>query len=267
MKFNHEAAGLLLGLTISMRFPLIVIILPMILFKKVRLLATTLLGCLIWLSVFVAAFGHQVWANYFIAMKTINQLSIGELRIATSELNLPQTLEGILFGIPNRISSVNSSIPIQINRILNLQIPTSFVILILAALLLLYSKSILDLYQIKSKKLQVSILDATFIFSGLMLLLVDFWMPSPRQRYNDIFFLIPLLLMLKYVYFRMTHLYLIGLFGIGFLLTNDLFNWIPRAVFLGQLLMLSASIAISLVILLPPAVETEPASDSTHLHT
>lgn len=267
-KFNQEGAGLLIGLAASMRFPLIAVVIPMILFKKVRLLTATLLSFLIWLSIVTTAFGFQVWLSYFTAMQTISQLSAGKIKIAMSDLTLPQTLEGVILGIPDRIGPNNSSIPIGLSRAFKLQIPTSYIILIIVVLLLFYSASLLKKHQKVDKELQKYTLDAIFIFGGLMMLIVDFWIPSFRYRYNDVLFIIPLLLTLKYICFQnRVHLYLIGLLSIAFFLANDLFSWIPRSVSLGQVLMLITLIAMSLTIAFPPSIKSQLDKESAHLHT
>lgn len=250
IRLNNEIAGLLLGLTASMRFPVIVFVLPMIILKNFRLLTATVSSFLIFLAISVILFGQNVWLSYFSAMKTLSQLTTGEVKLfGNGEIDLPQVVEGIVF---NKLRGVNaptsnSSIPLLLERF-GLHLPTSFWMIGLAIILLTYSLLILRAYQHPNHHLKLPIPDAILIFGSLMVILFELMIPAPRYSYNSIQLLVPLILILKNVNFENVKvLYSVCLLFTGFLISGGLFSWLPEEDLFGQFLAISTLIPMSLL--------------------
>lgn len=261
-KFSDEFAGMLMGIAASMRFPLIIFILPMLIFKKTRLLIATLAGVCLSILSSILLFGSQVWFSYFSAAKIISQLSHGTLKIAPNPDNpvLPNIIEGVFFiGLPTSESGIirnahgklpggNSSFPLLIDRVFDLHIPSGYLIAGLMLLLLAYSFSIYYLQSRSAFKSQIPVLDAVFIFGSLMVLIAEFLMPVPRYSYSDVQFLVPILLILKNANFEKNITgYLTAILCLSLLILGGLFPWIPKKVILGEFLVLATLILMSLV--------------------
>lgn len=252
LRFSEEIAGLLIGLAASVRFPILVMILPMLLFKKIKLLITTLLGFLLCIGVGLAIFGQQVWVSYFSAMKTISQLSQGMIQMpAASQIAIPKTVEGMFFGSQttssDRLPAENLSIIRLLDHLFGIHISTSYLLAGLLLALLFYALILHRSYKQTERQFRPSALDAIFISGGLMLFVADMLIPAPRYSYNDVQLLVPLILLLKNIDFLdVRSLYLFLLLCLGLLIAGGLFSWLPYEVLLGQLLILAVLLLMSL---------------------
>jgi hypothetical protein len=252
LRFNEEIAGLLIGLAASIRFPILVMILPMLLFKKIKLSIATLLGFLLCIGIGLAAFGQQVWVSYFSAMKTISQLSQGLIKVpAASQIAIPKTVEGMVFGNQvansNRLPAENLSIIRLLDHVFGVHISTGYLLAGLLIALLSYSVILHRSYQQTERQFRPSVLDVIFISGGLMLMVADMLIPAPRYSYNDVQLLVPLILILKNIDFLdIRSLYLFLLLCLGLLIAGGLFSWLPYEVLLGQLLILAVLLLMSL---------------------
>jgi hypothetical protein len=249
-RFRYALSGLSLGLAIAIRPPLIVMALPMLLFQRIRLFGMALVGASIWLLVSVLQYGYPVWANYFSAMGVISKLSRGELKIPTQDLKLPQVLEGMKFGFIDANPSYETSLALKLHKTLGFHPSIGHLVALLAIILSGYLFIAFRLYRPR-QNVPIPLRDVLLMLGGVMVLIVDFLMPIPRNSYNDVLYLVPLIPVLKYI--RWNHyldilvscLLLFGLLHMG-----GLFIWIPimrdRA---GQWLTLAALVCMSLLIL------------------
>lgn len=252
-RFSEEIAGLFIGLAASIRFPILVMILPMLIFKKIRLLIATLLGFVFCVGITVAAFGHQTWVNYFSAMKIISQLSQGIIKVPAALQNpvVSKTVEGMVFGTQtsntDKLPTDNLSIIHLLDHLLDIHIPTSYLIAGLLSALLAYLLILYRSYKQTERQFRPSVLDAIFVSGGLMLIIVDLLIPAPRYSYNDIQLLVPLILLLKNIdFYEIQSVRLFVLLCLGLLITGGLFPWLPYEVLLGQVLILAVLLLMSL---------------------
>jgi hypothetical protein len=252
IRFNQELSGLALGLAIAMRPPLIVVTLPMLLFKQLRLFMMTMLGAVIWLLLSLVIFGPPVWLNYFSAMTVISKLSRGEIVISERPINLPQVLEDVAFGVGDASQSHQTSWPLLLKRLLDINLSTSHLIFIIVVIFSVYSFVIFKLYKSHSKD-SPPLLDVLLMTGGVMLLVVDFSMPVPRFSYNDVYFLIPLIPVLKHIQCdSRLEVVTTCLLGLSIALMGGLFAWLPINIAMGQLLTLFTLIAMTMLILRKP---------------
>lgn len=258
-KWSDAAAGLFVGLTASIRFPFLVMVLPMLLLKRFKLFVATLISFLACLAASMLAFGREPWLSYFSAMSTIAGLFTGpastsEVQAPSSSTSVvyPKTVEGVTWEIiptaPGETTPVDTSIPLLLNELLQVHISTSYLIGGIGIALLLYSFVIFRLYKQNRSQFQWLAADEIFIFGSLMVTIAELLIPVPRYPYYNVQLLIPLVLILKNANFSDFYtLCLTFLLFFGFLLSNRMFDWLPVGAVMGQFLLIFALIGLSLI--------------------
>lgn len=252
-RFKDEISGLLIGLAAAIRFPVLVMILPMLIFRKFRLLIATLIGFVFCIGTTLIIFGQQVWVSYFSAMKTISQLSHGLIKVPNTvqKSAISQIVEGMFFGIPasksNQLPAENLSITLFLDNLFDIHISTGYLIAGLMLFLLFYSLLLQRSYKQTEQRFRPAVIDAVFISGGLMLIVADLLLPAPRYTYNDIQLLVPLILLLKNIdFYDIQTIYHFLILCLGLLMANGLFVWLPYESLLGQLLIIPALLLMSL---------------------
>jgi Glycosyltransferase family 87 len=202
MQFREIIAGTLIGFTISLRPPILILGLAMILFKKFKLLIATGLSCCFFLLASIVLAGMPTWMSYFSSMNTIADLTGNILRIpggSSNENYYPTVIEGmnnLTVMLDFRTDTV--SIRESIDNLFNFTLSTNQLIMLLALALLGYSFLILFAQKIAQKKMDETLsLDLVFIVGMLMIQICEFFIPAPRYAYNTVQLLIPLILVLK----------------------------------------------------------------------
>lgn len=249
LKYSEIIAGILIGLTASLRFPIIVIILPMIIFKKFKLLVATLtVFCLSLISSFIIA-KPQAWSSYFSAMTTIGKFDAdAKISINSEKFTMPTTVEGVgHFSFPQHFN-INSSLQSLIKEIFSYQIPGNIFIFLCCIFLAVFAIFISSIYKKEIRLNNKLTWDIFFICGSLMILIGDLFIPAPRYTYNDIQFLIPLLLIFKNISFSNNKVIICILFlATGLFFLNGMFYWIPRAIAIGEYTIVTSMISIALV--------------------
>jgi hypothetical protein len=252
-RFSEQIAGLLIGMAASIRFPILVMILPMLLFKKFKLLVATLLGFVLSIGVTWAAFGHQTWVSYFSAMQTISHLSQGVIKVPAASQNsaISKVVEGMVFGnqsaSADKLPAENLSVMRLLDHLFDIHISTGHLLAGLLLALLSYLLILHRSYKQTERQFRPPVLDTIFISGGLMLFLADLVIPAPRYSYNDIQLLVPLILLLKNIdFYDVQSLCLFLLLCLGLLVAGGLFPWLPYEILLGQFLMLAVLLLMSL---------------------
>jgi Glycosyltransferase family 87 len=250
-KFGHAVGGILIGLVASLRFPIIMMMLPMIIFKKIKMFTATLVSfCICLIASFFLA-GSQVWQSYFLAMRTFGKLHTGSIPVNKDNAALiyPKVVEGMdnlrkLIDIPNADTSLQS----LVKKITSFEIQSNYLILMLAGVLLLYSFLIYSLSRQNNHIENKSNLDMIFLIGTISTLIADCFIPAPKYQYNNIQLLIPFFLILHNVNFNIRMLSCTCLMFAGFLIMNGLFVWMPLEIELGEVLILISMILVSLMI-------------------
>ena len=249
IKHKDIIIGCLIGFTASIRLPIIVMILPMIIFKKFKVVTATLSGLCLSLFVFFIFTGQKAWGSYFSAMSTIGKMNlVAKQSHNVDKFVMPTIIEGMnnLTIIP-KVSFSNTSLQDLSKNILGFTINGSVLIGICCLFLVLLSIMFNYCYRTNNPKYKQFAWDIFFLVGTLMILIVDFFIPAPRYTYNDIQFLIPLFLVLKNInFFNNKSISYICLLILGLFLTNGMFSWIPRGVQVGDFLFVSAMILVSL---------------------
>jgi hypothetical protein len=245
-KGNNILGGGVIGFAASLRFPIIIMVLPMILFKKFKLFAATVASFGLFTFIFVAITGLQVWANFFSAMRVIGKLTVGLIKTSNSDVSivLPSTIEGLNY-LRNFLSvcpTSTRSIPLVLEK-LNIKLESNQLIVILGILLLTYSGLILWRIKKQRNQSQIQDVDQIFLIGTIMILIIEWFIPAPRTPYSDIQLLIPLVLVLKNLnYSNDKSIILVSLLVTGLLLTNGTFPWFPQSVLTGQFILMGTLI-------------------------
>ncbi|MBF2063854.1 MAG: DUF2029 domain-containing protein [Calothrix sp. C42_A2020_038] len=252
-KYSNVLGGFFVGLAACLRFPLIVMVLPMIIFRKVKMLTATLVSffsCLLFSVLFA---GLPAWQSYFSAMAINGKLNTESIPVAKADVRkiFPKIVEGMnnLQDFNGGIPNSNSSVQFLLKDNLSLQLDSKYILLILAGVLLLYSFVIYRSYQTNSpNKTNIKEIDLIFFISTITLLIADFFMPAPRNPYNDVFFIIPLILLMQNInIFNTQMLGCMLLMYFGWLTLNGMFAWLPIEVQIGEYSILSSMILMSIL--------------------
>ncbi|GJD17800.1 hypothetical protein RIVM261_027560 [Rivularia sp. IAM M-261] len=252
IKYGNALGGFCIGLAACFRFPLIIMVLPMIIFKKVKMLTATLLSFFLCLVVSVLFTGLPAWQNYFSAMATNGKLNIESLEIDKVDVKkiFPQIVEGMnnLQDFNGGIPNSNSSLQFFLKESLSLQIESKYFVIIIATILLIYSFIIYQYRNSSNNETNIKEIDLFFFISIINVLIVDYLIPAPRHVYNNVFYIIPLILLLKNINpFNTQMLSCTMLMFIGFLTLNGMFAWLPYEIQFGEFMMLGSMILMSVL--------------------
>jgi hypothetical protein len=224
-------SGLTLGFTICLRPPAIFVLIPFIVHRRLSMLVGAALGILLGLALPVSLSGLSIWNSYASSMKNITQhLSIHKIpdninagnTIIKNEPYL-KIIEGLnVASQNNNIPAVNTALQ---KNLMNLGLDNIHELQ--NSILILY----LILFCIFLIKNHRKLINSNLIFlQGIVAyLIVEFIIPSPRYSYNDVQWLLPLLLILneikeiRFLTSQATILLIISLF-----LCVGAFLWIPK---------------------------------------
>jgi hypothetical protein len=234
-------SGTILGLTICLRPSAFLILIPFLANRRWFILLGSILGMLLGFILPTLILEPSLWNSYFSAMRGITQYFSKHRRIPDNDWSTsiaqaefyPKTIEGLDFvaqskDIPNANSSVqNTLMSLGIENIDQIQN-----ILLVIFLLI----SILIIKKIAKRGFSNNLI----FFQGIVLyILSEFLLPSPRYSYNDIQWLVPLMLMVNEAknpsFFR--HPITLALI-VSLLLSMGMFMWISRYMLFSSLLMI-----------------------------
>lgn len=177
------ASGFLLGLTASMRFPVILIGIPIMIYRKWKHLAWSLIGLVFGLGSSILIAGVKIWKSYFTAMRVHGMISYSWRQLPKG--NYPQLIEGVSWS-----KKVSHPSPIGDSSIFGMfehyfGINISSILLPLLAIVALFCGVILYVYRKKKPSLSL------MFQAGLVFVFVsEFFLPGPRLAYQDVIWLI-----------------------------------------------------------------------------
>jgi hypothetical protein len=219
-------SGVIIGVSITLRPPLILMMLPFFIQRQFSMIIGSLLG--LFIGVWPLS-QMDLWKSYFLAMARATQY-ISSHGIASPELNkirigniYPEWIEGLnnLTKTKN-ITATNSSIQniflsFNIEDIYNIKLALLLIVIVVMSLFL--TKNI-------SKNTSAELL---FLSGSIFYLFAEFFIPAPRYSYNDVQWLFPLFLIFLDVKNR--NFYIGGstlLLMTSLVLCLGLCPWIPK---------------------------------------
>ena len=257
-KQKEIASGFFAGITASLRPPYILFFALFLIQRKYSFVAGGIAGFVLSILSSFAIVGTSIWRQYLLAMGGMTgfinfQKMFADLpKIDYQNINYPHTVEGFNFQVRNPLElplMANSALH-YVLEVLNLsgkkEILVIGLICTLAILGWLVSKY-------SSKQTDVN---QMFLFSTVLCLVSEFFIPVGRYSYYDIQWLLPLLVIVTIADTnRLLNSKLIWLLLIGLVLSVGYFTWIPNSLFFSTYL-IAGYVVITSILLLQP----KPAS-------
>ncbi len=229
-KGSHFLSGFFVGITASLRPPVIFSIVPMFIYKKWKLFIGVIIGVLSGIGLSIATSGVDIWKSYFSAMKAIQEKG-------TSIEAFPGYPNKIIEGMDNLRKMAEApfryhvpSIPYAFKKALKIDIDLNQLsaLLILTVLFAVYL-----LYKLRTKNISQSIL---FLVSIVLIFISEFFMPG-RNAYANIIWL-PLLSLIiinsELADFLSSPLIVLLIIGLSF---GTYYSWMPFSIVISEISM------------------------------
>lgn len=267
---NVMLGGGLIGLAASLRFPIFIMVLPMLVYRQFRLLAATLASFGLFLLGSVSLTGKEPWKEYISALavfKTVNR--IPELENETANLALPKTIEGMTnLSSYAAFRTGNFSIQEIVQYFSGINLQANVLILLLCVGLLGYIV-LASMFRVQGiGNASLTPVDNIFLMGGLMILMADLFVPAPRFSYNDVQLLIPLLLIFKQLtVLSYATTAAVVLLIISLLIGAGAFDWLPYQSLIAEYMIIGVMLWISLLLLNRVAVRKESTQSRQYLES
>jgi putative flippase GtrA len=244
LNLSHLLAGLVVGFTITIRPPVAVFVVPLLLYKQWKILIGSAIGIVAGLLFSIIFSDLSIWQRYSSAMKIHGLIKLGVIPSnLRTDLVYPELIEGMknlsdMLGVP----TVSTSI-MGIFRLLGIQLYPQVLTLLLGIIL-----SIMCFFIIKYRRPEVS-MELLFLFGSYMLLISEFFTPSMRYSYIDIQWLMPLSLIIIQINesdFLKNKLNVLLLLS---LLLSSGFNWFSFDLYISEALMVLYVTSMTFLIL------------------
>jgi hypothetical protein len=178
-------SGMVAGITISFRPPLMLLALPMILYKKFKFVLGNVAGVIVGLVASLVIASPQTWIQYFNAMKMHGSIHFNFLYASSSQYPY-QNIEGIsnLWGLAH-IPIFDTSLQFMARSVgLNLTSNILFALLIVTLTICCFV-----IRKIIGNETRFSFI----VLSGIILVFIaEYFMPAARFSYNNVI-LLPIL--------------------------------------------------------------------------
>ena len=178
-------SGMVAGITISFRPPLMLLALPMILYKKFKFVLGNVAGVIVGLVASLVIASPQTWIQYFNAMKMHGSIHFNFLYASSSQYPY-QNIEGIsnLWGLAH-IPIFDTSLQFMARSVgLNLTSNILFALLIVTLTICCFA-----IRKIIGNETRFSFI----VLSGIILVFIaEYFMPAARFSYNNVI-LLPIL--------------------------------------------------------------------------
>lgn len=190
-KRKEMISGLIIGFTAALRPTAILMVIPALSLRKYRFVVSTLIGCMSTVGVTMLTHGVSSWKSFLSAMSIHGLVHIGAIERLGVRLS-KSTVEGIAWNGPNGLfpfPDIDSSFQ-ELFSLCGFQIEQTYLLLLLGVLccsIYLYCRNINEpipnhLY---------------FLIGVLLVLLAEYLLPAARFPYNDVFWLLPLSIIVR----------------------------------------------------------------------
>ncbi|MDY6794622.1 MAG: glycosyltransferase family 87 protein [Actinomycetota bacterium] len=185
-RYSGFVGGVVLGIAVSLRPTLVVMAIPILIYRKWSLVLGVVAGMVIFVSLSLAVFGLPAWRSYASAMRYHQKPNLGEA-IMESFDHHDVTIEGMdniddYLPFPN----VNTSLQYTFRRAFDVKVSSTAFLVALFLITLLMS-----VYLLRYREARLS-LSAIFVIGSTMMLVADFFLPAIKAYYSDIMWLVPL---------------------------------------------------------------------------
>jgi len=191
-EFKHSVifSGILIGLTVSL-YPLVILMfIPMIVYKKWKLLLANIIGLQSGLSISIILTDIGLWRKYISSLYIHSKMYLGIIDYYGFYSKFDA--EGMKnFFIWNFLPSFDASLQKVIKKLTGINLSLNF-ILTFSALFLVFI--ILFLYFSRHKNISMNKL---FLIGITIVYVIEFLLPMERLSYNDVIWIIPLSLIIS----------------------------------------------------------------------
>jgi hypothetical protein len=232
-------SGLIIGFTICLRPPALLILLPFVANRRWSMITGSIPGGILGVLLPILISGISIWNSYFLSVKHVTSyLSDHRVLPETNsgvfipENAYPKIIEGLNFvSEVKKIPEANSSI---YNILMNLKLDIFYQFQNLM-LLTLICLSFALFIKISKKKMTNNLI---FLQGIVAYLILEFLTPSPRYSYNDVQWILPVLIIVNEVktvnfFINRTTILLIA----SLLMCLGAFTWVPKFMLISILLM------------------------------
>ena len=180
-KNNLFWSGFILGISVILRAPLALLVLPFLLYKKWKLFSGAIIGGISALGISLLFSGWKVWLSYFEAMRKWGIIHQGNIPLEASSSPF-QNIEGIrnLYELAN-IPIADSSLQFLFKSI-GIIVPGIVLMLLFLFLLVL-------VFMILWKRKTQLYGSQLFLLGSVFVYLSDLFLPAARFSYNNVMFL------------------------------------------------------------------------------
>jgi hypothetical protein len=181
-KLGPGVGSFLIGITASMRFTVLFMGIPFLIYKRWKHLLWSVIGFLFGIAGSITVAGMQIWKSYFLAMRTFGKIQFTWDQIAPG--NHPQIVEGMSWevSLPVVVHHENFSFYSIFHRRFGINIAS----LLVPALIIFSILSVLVLFMRRKKNYSISLI---FQIGILLSLMSEFLLPAIRWNYQDILWL------------------------------------------------------------------------------
>lgn len=189
-RLGTETSGFLIGFAASMKFPVVLMGFPLLIYKRWKLIVWSVIGFIFGVGGSFLIAGVKIWESYFTAMR-----KFGKIRFIWEQwpyANYPQIIEGVNWqgkAYSPVIAKGEASLFRIAHQFFGINI-AAFIPIVFATVVLL---SGIILFMHRKKKLSTGLIfqaGIVFIFMG------EFLLPGPRWVYQDVIWLILLSLVI-----------------------------------------------------------------------
>lgn len=241
-RLSGVASGLLIGVTASLRLPFLLMGFPLVIYRQWKLLAGSVIGFVLGISLSIVIGGTEVWRSYFSAMRvhSLLQYQGGEWPYR----DFPKRVEGVTvrYDFGDGLGSGDTSILYLFHRYLGINIATGL-LPVLAAVVLIGA---CILYAHRRYQPSASLV---FQMALVLVFVCDFFLPAGRVVYQDVIWL--MLLALVIINAESLHALatpLLALAVVGLCLSVG-FIWMPYRIELMETAMVAYFVLVTLGLL------------------
>ena len=185
-RYTYPIAGILIGIAASMRPTLLLMAIPILIFRKWNLLAGIVAGLLFFVLLSLVIFGVPIWRNYSRAMRYHELDNLGKAQPESFEHH-DATIEDMdNLKLYLEFANINTSVQWFFKGTFDIELRSRALLLMMAA-----AVSLLSLYVFLFRKRDVSI--PTLYLVGMTIVLVaEYFIPAIKAYYLNIIWLVPL---------------------------------------------------------------------------
>ncbi|MFC1898072.1 glycosyltransferase family 87 protein [Candidatus Cloacimonadota bacterium] len=229
LKNKEFWVGFILGVSSSWRPPMILMSLPIIIYRKWKMIIGGIIGISLSLLGSVLFSGVSTWSSYFSAMKIHGLFHAGVLQPELSIHPNSNNIEGIRNSFFSAdVPGLDSSIQGLLYKLFGFALDPKFLWLGLVVIVLLLSFS---LWKGRNKSATIEMI---FFQGSVLILISEFFLPAARLSYNNVIWLVPLSMLIiqvqdmrKLLNFPLIFL----LFGVA---VNYLYSIFPRSILIAD---------------------------------